>query len=76
MQEESDSEEEILVYAEFEDSVNIDKYRGIHILGEDGKNPIIQLDETFFMGKLLSKLGTVEAVMTISFYNNQPVIIM
>lgn len=58
MREESDSEEEILVYAEFEDSVNIDKYRSIHILGVDEKNPIVQLDETFFMGKYENALGT------------------
>lgn len=50
MQEESESEEEILVYAEFDESVNIDKYRAIHVLGEGEQNPIIQLDETFFMG--------------------------
>lgn len=48
----SDSEEEILVYAEFEDSVNIEKYRSIHILGVNGPNPIIQMDDSFFTGKL------------------------
>lgn len=47
----SDSEEEILVYAEFEDSVNIEKYRSIHILGVNGPKPIVQMDDAFFTGK-------------------------
>lgn len=46
----NESEEEYLVYAEFEDSINIEKYRAIHVLGVDGQNPIIQMDETFFTG--------------------------
>ncbi|CAK1599574.1 unnamed protein product [Parnassius mnemosyne] len=54
----SDSEEEILVYAEFKDSVNIEKYKSIHILGIDGKTPIVQLDDTFFTGKFENPLGT------------------
>lgn len=49
--EESDSEEEILVYAEFEDNVNINKYRSVHILGVNDKSPIIQMDDTFFIGR-------------------------
>lgn len=49
-QELTDSEEELLVYAEFEDTVNIEKYRAIHVLGVNGKNPIIQMDDTFFTG--------------------------
>lgn len=43
-------EEEFLVYAEFEDTVNIEKYRTVHVLGVDGKNPIMQMDDTFFTG--------------------------
>ncbi|XP_026725831.1 general transcription factor 3C polypeptide 6-like isoform X3 [Trichoplusia ni] len=54
----SESEEEYLVYAEFEDSINIEKYRAIHVLGVDGHNPIIQMDETFFTGKYDHALGT------------------
>lgn len=46
----SDSEEEILVYAEFKDSVKIEKYRNIHVLGIDRKTPLLQLDDTFFTG--------------------------
>ncbi|KAJ8734174.1 hypothetical protein PYW07_014725 [Mythimna separata] len=53
-----DSEEEILVYAEFEDTVNIEKYRAIHVLGVNGKNPVIQMDDTFFTGKHENALGT------------------
>lgn len=44
----SETEEEILVYAEFEDTVNIDKYRAVHVLGISEQNPIIQMDDTFF----------------------------
>ncbi|CAH0699189.1 unnamed protein product [Spodoptera exigua] len=51
-------EEEFLVYAEFEDTVNIEKYRTVHVLGVDGKNPIIQMDDTFFTGKYDNALGT------------------
>ncbi|CAB3236967.1 unnamed protein product [Arctia plantaginis] len=54
----SDAEEEILVYAEFEDSVNIEKYRAVHVLGVDEQNPIIQMDDTFFTGKYENALGT------------------
>ncbi|XP_059047483.1 general transcription factor 3C polypeptide 6-like isoform X2 [Achroia grisella] len=54
----SNSEEEILVFAEFGDSVNIDKYRSIHVLGINQRNPIIQMDETFFTGKFEQPLGT------------------
>ncbi|KAJ8734650.1 hypothetical protein PYW08_013900 [Mythimna loreyi] len=54
----TDSEEEILVYAEFEDTVNIEKYRAIHVLGVNGKNPVIQMDDTFFTGKHENALGT------------------
>lgn len=46
----TDSEEELLVYAEFEDTVNIEKYRAVHVLGVNGQNPIIQMDDTFFTG--------------------------
>lgn len=46
----TETEEEILVYAEFEDSVNIEKYRAVHVLGIEEKNPIIQMDENFFTG--------------------------
>lgn len=49
--EESDGEEEILVYAEFEDSVRLDLHNNIHILGIDTKNPIFQLDDNFFIGR-------------------------
>lgn len=48
--EESDSEEEIFVYAEFEDNVTINKYRSVHVLGVNDKSPIIQMDDTFFIG--------------------------
>lgn len=51
--EESDSEEEILVYAEFEDNVNINTYRSIHVLGINDKTPVIQMDDTFFIGEKL-----------------------
>ncbi|KAM3966851.1 uncharacterized protein ACR2FA_012388 [Aphomia sociella] len=54
----SDSEEEILVYAEFGDSVNIDQYRSIHVLGVNQSNPMFQLDDTFFTGKYENPLGT------------------
>ncbi|XP_045761693.1 general transcription factor 3C polypeptide 6-like isoform X2 [Maniola jurtina] len=54
----SDDEEEILVYAEFEDSVKFDKYNSIHVLGIDTKNPVIQLDDTFFTGTYENPLGT------------------
>ncbi|XP_048005310.1 uncharacterized protein LOC125241061 [Leguminivora glycinivorella] len=57
-EESSDSEEEILVFAEFEDSVNMENYRSIHVLGISEKNPIIQLDDTIFTGQLESALGT------------------
>lgn len=53
-----DSEEELLVYAEFEDTVNIEKYRAVHVLGVNGKNPVIQMDDTFFTGKFENALGT------------------
>lgn len=46
----TDSEEEILVFAEFEDSVNIGNYRSIHVLGINERHPIIQMDETIFTG--------------------------
>ncbi|XP_013166731.1 PREDICTED: general transcription factor 3C polypeptide 6-like isoform X3 [Papilio xuthus] len=54
----SDSEEEVLVYAEFKDTVNIEKYKNIHVLGIDRKNPVIQLDDTFFTGTFENPLGT------------------
>ncbi|XP_039765369.1 general transcription factor 3C polypeptide 6-like isoform X3 [Pararge aegeria] len=54
----SDEEEEVLVYAEFEDTVNFDKYNSIHVLGLDTKNPIFQLDDTFFTGTYENPLGT------------------
>ncbi|XP_046976627.1 general transcription factor 3C polypeptide 6 [Vanessa cardui] len=54
----SDDVEEILVYAEFEDSVNLEKYNNIHVLGIDTKNPIFQLDDTFFTGTIENPLGT------------------
>ncbi|XP_068628791.1 general transcription factor 3C polypeptide 6 [Battus philenor] len=54
----TDSEEEILVFVEFKDSVDIDKYKNIHVLGIDRKNPIIQLDDTFFTGTFKNPLGT------------------
>ncbi|XP_014369468.2 general transcription factor 3C polypeptide 6 isoform X2 [Papilio machaon] len=54
----SDSEEEVLVYAEFKDTVNIEKYKNIHVLGIDRKNPVIQLDDTFFTGSFENPLGT------------------
>ncbi|XP_063394372.1 uncharacterized protein LOC134679407 [Cydia fagiglandana] len=57
-EESPDSEEEILVFAEFEDTVNMENYRSIHVLGISGKNPIIQLDDTIFTGQLESPLGT------------------
>lgn len=47
----SDDEEEILVYAEFENCVDIEKYRTIHVLGITEKSPIIQMDNTIFTGK-------------------------
>nr|XP_021205178.1 general transcription factor 3C polypeptide 6 isoform X2 [Bombyx mori] len=53
-----DCEEEILVYLEFKDSVNIEKYRNIHILGIDSKNPIVQMDDTFYIGKYDNPFGT------------------
>lgn len=46
----SDDVEEILVFAEFEDSVNLDKYNSIHVLGIETKHPVFQLDDTFFTG--------------------------
>ncbi|XP_075987152.1 general transcription factor 3C polypeptide 6-like isoform X2 [Anticarsia gemmatalis] len=54
----SDSEEEILVYAEFEDTVNIEKFRSVHVLGINEQSPIIQMDDTFFTGKFEQPLGT------------------
>nr|XP_021199183.2 general transcription factor 3C polypeptide 6 isoform X2 [Helicoverpa armigera] len=54
----TDSEEEFSVYAELEDAVNIEKYRSVHVLGVNGKNPIIQMDDTFFTGKYENALGT------------------
>ncbi|XP_061715008.1 uncharacterized protein LOC133523441 [Cydia pomonella] len=54
----ADSEEEILVFAEFEDSINMENYRSLHVLGISGKTPIIQLDDTIFTGQLESPLGT------------------
>lgn len=46
-----DSEEEILVYVEFQDNVNIDQYKNIHVLGIDGKQPVVvQMDDSFFIG--------------------------
>ncbi|KAI5642468.1 mab-21 protein domain-containing protein [Phthorimaea operculella] len=60
LEDHSESEEEILVYAEFNvnEGVDIDQYRSIHVLGIDGKNPIIQADDSFFTGKFASPLGT------------------
>ncbi|KAJ2946546.1 hypothetical protein O0L34_g12601 [Tuta absoluta] len=60
LEDHSDSEEEILVYAEFNvnEGVDIDQYRSIHVLGIDGNNPIIQADESFFTGKFANPLGT------------------
>ncbi|VVD03648.1 general transcription factor 3C polypeptide 6 [Leptidea sinapis] len=54
-----DSEiEEAYVYVEFEDSVNIEGFKNIHILGIDTKNPIIQLDDAFFKGTFENPFGT------------------
>lgn len=49
----STTEEELHVFIEFDDSVNIDKYGNIHVLGIDTKSPIIQLDDTFFTGIII-----------------------
>ena len=46
----TDTAEEILVYAELEDTVTMEKYRAVHVLGVNEKNPIIQMDDTFFTG--------------------------
>ncbi|CAH2100159.1 unnamed protein product [Euphydryas editha] len=54
----SDGVEEVLVFAEFEDTVNLDKYNSIHVLGIETKNPIFQLDDTFFTGTIENPLGT------------------
>ncbi|KAJ0181044.1 hypothetical protein K1T71_003129 [Dendrolimus kikuchii] len=54
----SESEEEMLVYAEFENCVDIEKYRNIHVLGINEKSPIIQMDNTIFTGKYENALGT------------------
>lgn len=54
----SDNEEEILIYAEFEDCVEVEKYRTIHVLGINEKTPVIQMDSTVFMGKYENALGT------------------
>ncbi|KAG7304042.1 hypothetical protein JYU34_010968 [Plutella xylostella] len=54
----TDSEEEILIYAEFDENVEIGSYRSIHGLGVDSKNPIIQMDDTFFTGKYETPNGT------------------
>ncbi|OWR52125.1 hypothetical protein KGM_213106 [Danaus plexippus plexippus] len=54
----SETEEEILVYAEFEDSVNLNKYKFVHVLGIDTKHPVFQLDDTFFTGTYENPLGT------------------
>ncbi|XP_031769809.2 general transcription factor 3C polypeptide 6-like isoform X2 [Galleria mellonella] len=62
----SNSEEEILVFAEFGDGVNIDQYRSIHVLGINQNNPIVQMDETFFTGKFEQPLGT------FMFFENDP----
>lgn len=45
-------EEEILVFAEFDDPINLDNYDNIHVLGIDTNKPIFQLDDTFFTGNL------------------------
>lgn len=50
--ENTSEEEEILVFAEFDEPINFDKYNNIHVLGIDTKNPIFQLDDTFFTGKI------------------------
>ncbi|XP_038208826.1 general transcription factor 3C polypeptide 6 [Zerene cesonia] len=54
----SETEEEIYVYVEFDESVSIEKYGNLHVLGIDTKNPIIQLDETFCSGNFENPLGT------------------
>ncbi|XP_041974388.1 general transcription factor 3C polypeptide 6 isoform X2 [Aricia agestis] len=56
--ENSDSEEEILVYAEFKDNINIDNHKNLHVLGIDTKSPVFQLDDTFYIGKFENPFGT------------------
>ncbi|CAH0722386.1 unnamed protein product, partial [Brenthis ino] len=51
-------EEEILVFVEFEDPINLDNYNNIHVLGIDTNKPIFQLDDTFFTGTFENPLGT------------------
>ncbi|GBP41761.1 hypothetical protein EVAR_33752_1 [Eumeta japonica] len=45
----SGSEEELIVYAEMDDNIDIEKYRSVHVLGVDTRNPMMQMDDTFFM---------------------------
>ncbi|KAG6464363.1 general transcription factor 3C polypeptide 6 isoform X3 [Manduca sexta] len=54
----SDCEEELLVYVEFKDNVDIENYKSIHVLGADGNRPIVQMDDMFFTGKYENPLGT------------------
>ncbi|XP_045512953.1 general transcription factor 3C polypeptide 6-like [Pieris brassicae] len=54
----SDDEEEHYIFIEFDDSVKLEKYSNIHVLGIDTKNPLIQLDNTFFSGSYENPLGT------------------
>lgn len=43
--------EELLVYVEFEDSIDIQQYKNINVLGINEKTPIVQMDDAFFSGK-------------------------
>lgn len=52
MMENNSEEEEIFVFAEFDEPINFDKYNNIHVLGIDTNKPIFQLDDTFFTGTL------------------------
>ncbi|XP_013183469.2 general transcription factor 3C polypeptide 6-like [Amyelois transitella] len=54
----SDAEEEILLYAAFDDSIDVNHFRSIHVLGINESNPIIQMDDTFFTGEYENALGT------------------
>ncbi|RVE43273.1 hypothetical protein evm_012103 [Chilo suppressalis] len=54
----SDSEEELLLYFELGDDVDIEQFKNINVLGVNSKNQIVQMDDTVFIGKYENPLGT------------------
>lgn len=59
----SDSEEEILVYADFQANISIDDISdpanlSINFIGVDNEKPIVELNGKFFKGKMVLRLFT------------------